>query len=412
MTRAILHSDLNAFFASVETVLHPEYEGEAMAVCGAPEDRHGIVLAKSEKAKRAGVRTGMTVWEAKRACPSLILALPHYDAYLKFSSLVRKIYARYSDLVEPFGLDECWIDVSDSRDLFGSPEHIAHEIRQAVKQELGLTVSVGVSFNKVFAKLGSDLKKPDAVTVISPDNFRRIVWPLPVGSLLYAGPSTVKRLARMDISTVGELANTDEALVLRLLGVCGGQLWRYANGLDTARVMRADEVMPLQSVSHGITCNADLATGEEVRGVMLELAQEVGHRLAKEGLLATGIQIDIKDAELKSRQYMAPLSEPTRSRRTLTEAAYALFCRHYRWEKPVRAVAVRGLRLVRATPEKQLDCFGDYMASDRLGRLEEVMDDMTDRFGAHALLPADILTNEKTKCRVRHPAVLPKSRIG
>lgn len=412
MKRAVLHSDLNAFFASVETVLHPEYEGEAMAVCGSEEDRHGIVLAKSEKAKRAGVRTGMAIWEAKRACPGLLIADPHYDAYLKFSRLVRGIYRRYSDLVEPFGLDECWIDVTGSQSLFGTPEEIAHAIRRTVREELGLTVSVGVSFNKVFAKLGSDLKKPDAVSVIGEDNFRQMLWPLPVSSLLYAGPATVQRLARMDIRTIGELAQTDQCLLERILGAGGTQLWRYANGLDTSRVMREDEVIPLQSVSHGMTCNADLESDWEVQAVMLELSQEIGRRLEEAGLSATGIQIEIRDCHLQKKQIMTSLPFPTRSRRILAEEAFVLYKSRLKSLKRtdrdgIRSVTVRATRLIRENGDRQLDLFGDSEKTDRLDKLEKAMDEVTDRYGRDALLPADILANPKTKCNIRQISVLP-----
>lgn len=414
MKRAVLHSDLNAFFASVETVLHPEYEGEAMAVCGSEEDRHGIVLAKSEKAKRAGVRTGMAIWEAKRACPGLLIAEPHYEAYLKFSRLVRAIYRRYSDLVEPYGLDECWIDVTGSQRLFGTPEEIAHAIRKTVREELGLTVSVGVSFNKVFAKLGSDLRKPDAVSVIGEDNFREMLWPLPVGSLLYAGPAAVQRLSRMDIRTIGELAQADASLLERLLGVGGIQLWRYANGLDTSRVMREEEVIPLQSIGHGMTCNADLETGAEVQAVMLELSQEIGKRLEEAGLTATGIQIEIRDRHLQSKQAMASLPFPTRSRRILAEEAFALYRRRFGTSvgEGIRSVTVRAIRLIRDSGDRQLDLFGDSEKTDRLDKLEKAMDEVTDRYGKDALLPADVLANPKTKCNIRQISVFPRGSTG
>lgn len=356
----------------------------------------------------------MAIWEAKRACPGLLIAEPHYEAYLKFSRLVRAIYRRYSDLVEPYGLDECWIDVTGSQRLFGTPEEIAHAIRKTVREELGLTVSVGVSFNKVFAKLGSDLRKPDAVSVIGEDNFREMLWPLPVGSLLYAGPAAVQRLSRMDIRTIGELAQADASLLERLLGVGGIQLWRYANGLDTSRVMREEEVIPLQSIGHGMTCNADLETGAEVQAVMLELSQEIGKRLEEAGLTATGIQIEIRDRHLQSKQAMASLPFPTRSRRILAEEAFALYRRRFGTSvgEGIRSVTVRAIRLIRDSGDRQLDLFGDSEKTDRLDKLEKAMDEVTDRYGKDALLPADVLANPKTKCNIRQISVFPRGSTG
>ena len=297
--RVILHSDMNCFYASVEMMLHPELRGKAVAVCGATESRHGIVLAKSELAKRAGIKTGMVNWEAQRLCPGLILIPPHFEQYIKYSKLARDLYLRYTDFVEPYGLDECFLDVSGSTDVYGSGRAIAEDIRKTVKDELGLTVSIGVSFNKVFAKLGSDMKKPDAITEITRENFRDKVWCLPVSDLLYVGRATAAKLARFGVHTIGELAALPPEFLQRQLGVNGLTLHTYANGLDTSRVMDKDFVAPVKSVGHGITCVADLLTEEEVWLVMLELSQDIGHKLREYGLWATGVQITVKDNALE-----------------------------------------------------------------------------------------------------------------
>lgn len=257
---AILHSDLNCFYASVETMLDPSLRGKAVAVCGCTEDRHGIVLAKSELAKKAGVKTGMVNWEAKQCCRDLIIVPPQYDQYLKYSKLTQAIYQRYTDMVEPFGMDECWLDVTGSRCVCGDARTIAENIRCSVKEELGLTVSIGVSFNKVFAKLGSDLKKPDAITEISPESYKEKVWPLPCSDMIYCGPATTKKLAQYGIHTIGEVAGCDPLFLKGLLGVNGLALWTYANGRDHSRVMHKDFVSPVKSVGHGITCVSDLET--------------------------------------------------------------------------------------------------------------------------------------------------------
>lgn len=221
---------MNSFYASVETMLNPELRGKAVAVCGATEDRHGIVLAKSEKAKKAGITTGMVSWEAKQRCKDLILVPPQYDQYLKYSKLAHQIYYRYTDLVEPYGMDECWLDVSTAANREGTAMRIAEEIRRATREELGLTVSIGVSFNKIFAKLGSDMKKPDAITEINRDNWKEKVWKLPVSDLLYCGPATTKKLESRFINTIGELAEAPDSMIKAMLGVRGVQLLSYARG--------------------------------------------------------------------------------------------------------------------------------------------------------------------------------------
>ena len=234
--RIILHSDLNNFYASVECLYHPEYRGKPLAVLGDPEARHGIVLAKNYEAKSRDVRTGDPKWMAEQKCPGIVFVPPHYELYMKHSRLVRQIYSEYTDQVEPYGLDECWLDVTGSTRLFGSGEEIADKIRKRVKSELGVSVSVGVSFNKIFAKLGSDLKKPDATTVIECDRFKEVVWPLPVKELLYVGRATHNKLKRRGIFTIGDLANANPESLKFWLGKMGIVLWQFANGLDTSPV--------------------------------------------------------------------------------------------------------------------------------------------------------------------------------
>ena len=275
----ILHSDLNCYYASVEMNEHPELRGKQVAVCGSTENRHGIVLTASYPAKRAGVKTGMANWQAKQTCPGLIMVEPHYDLYLHYSRIVRSIYKRYADDIEPFGMDENWISIPCCRNIEKDGLKIAEEIRRTVKKETGLTVSIGVSFSKIFAKLGSDMKKPDAVTVVSHGNYRETAWKLPVSDLLYVGPATTRKLARYSIRTIGDLANADPEFLHGRLGKNGIMLWRFANGTDGAMVMPQDYVAPVKSIGHGTTCVRDLETDYEVWQVLYELAQDVGHRL-------------------------------------------------------------------------------------------------------------------------------------
>ena len=407
--RGILHSDLNCFYASVEMLLEPKLRGKAVAVCGSTEDRHGIVLAKSELAKKSGVKTGMVNREARQRCRDLIVVPPQYDEYLKFSKLTRSIYQRYTDLVEPYGMDECWLDVTGSR-IIGTPKEIAEEIRHTVKAELGLTVSIGVSYNKIFAKLGSDMKKPDAVTTITEDEFRDKVWPLPASDLLYCGPATTKKLASYGICSVGQLAQTDPAVLKRLLGVNGVALWTYANGLDTSRVMPQDYVSPVKSVGHGITCSADLENPEEVEKVIYELSQDVGHRLRVHELAARTVQIWIRDNDLYGRQYQCGLPITTQLPSDIASAAFSLFCKRHRWEKNVRAVTVRAMDLVPQTSPEQISLFIDVKRQEKKEKIQDAIEDIRSRFGkravTYALLLGDLKMPGDGREKVKMPGMM------
>ena len=293
MARVILHCDCNSFFASVETVLNPAYRSVPMAVCGSVEARHGIVLAKNELAKKYGIQTAETVYSAKRKCPGLVIAEPHHGEYMKFSRRVNEIYARYTDLIEPFGIDESWLDVTASQKLFGTGEEIANRIREDVKREIGITVSVGVSFNKVFAKLGSDYKKPDAVTVISEENFKDIVYPLPVSDLLFVGKKTAETLRTMGVRTIGQLATVSESVLKNKFGRGGEMLYKYSRGLDDSPV--SPEREEAKSVGNGFTFRHDLVTREECRIGIDFLSEEIGRRLRAKGLKCATVQLTIKD---------------------------------------------------------------------------------------------------------------------
>ena len=406
MSRIIFHSDLNCFYASVEMMLDPSLRGKAVAVCGATEDRHGIVLAKSEKAKKAGVKTGMVNWEAQRLCKDLILGPPQYDPYLKYSALTRSIYQRYTDLVEPYGMDECWLDVTGNSCGL-QPMELADEIRRTVKDELGLTVSIGVSYNKVFAKLGSDMKKPDAITEITEMDFKEKVWPLPASDLLYVGRATTAKLARYGVHTIGDIVQIGQAFMHRQFGVNGDALWLYASGLDQSRVMHQDFVSPVKSVGRGITCNADLFNEEEVWKVMLALSQDIGHKLRLHGLEATGVQIFIRNSDLCHRQYQEKLAMPTRSPALIAQAARELFHRHYIWTTPVRAVTVRATNLIQQGQPLQASLFYDVSRLDRQDRLDTVVENLRRRFGKWSVFPAALMGNLKMPSDGREVVTMP-----
>lgn len=410
--RKILHSDMNCFYASVEMMLNPSLKGKAVAVCGATQDRHGIVLAKSESAKKAGVKTGMINHEAKSICPNLIFVQPHYDEYLKYSRLAHEIYYRYTDLVEPFGMDECWLDVTESINAFGSEMQIAEAIRKSMREELGLTVSIGVSFNKIFAKLGSDMKKPDAITEITPENFKEKVWPLDVGELLYVGRSTVNKLINMGINTIGDLADTDIDVLSSALGVNGIKLLRYANGTDCSRVAHRDFVSPVKSVGHGITCTGDLNDNDEVRRVILALSQDIGHKLRIHGLNAGGVQICVRSSDLTFREFQMQLPVPTLVPGEIASAAYRLFIRRYNWYLPVRAVTVRGIGLLPVNEDMQLDLFNDYRRLDKLEKVQLAVEDIRRRFGKSAIEPCSLYTDMKIPDRGETEIIMPNIMYG
>lgn len=298
MNRTILHSDCNCFYVSVELLHHLELRGKPVAVGGDPEARHGIVLTADYTAKRYGVKTGMALWQAKQVCPDITFLPPRMDLYLRFSRMAQEIYADYTDKREPYGIDESWLDVTDSATLKGDGFHIAQEISSRMKKELGITVSVGVSFNKIFAKLGSDYKKPDAITTMYEDEFQRKAWCLPVSDLLYVGNATNKKLYSMGIRTIGDLAKSDETLLVRKLGKMGSILWAFANGYDESPVKLENTSAPVKSVGNSTTTPRDMETDEDVRIVLYILAESVAARLRENGFRCRTVEISVRDKEL------------------------------------------------------------------------------------------------------------------
>lgn len=391
--RIILHSDLNCFYASVEVNENPKLRDQAIAVCGSTEERHGIVLTASYPAKRRGVKTGMANWQAVRACPGLICVPPHYDLYVKYSRLVRNIYLRYTDKMEPYGMDECWLDVSGSRQLHGDGTAIAEEIRKAVRDELGLTVSIGVSFNKIFAKLGSDMKKPDAVTVIPPASFRDVVWPLPVGDLLFVGPATRRRLADMNVRTIGDLARFDAECLRSRLGKPGLMLKAYAAGLDRSPVMPADERMAIQSIGNSTTPPHDLETMADARCLYYLLAESVAARLRQEGLRARCVSISARNAELVTRSCQQTLPRATSLTGEIAQAAMQLFDRRFALNFPYRSVGLSCSALTTDDAPVQLDFLGDEARRIKTERLESAIDGLRRRFGHQIVRRAVVLTD-------------------
>lgn len=397
----ILHSDLNCFYASVEMNEHPNLRGKKVAVCGSVEDRHGIVLTASYPAKRCGVKTGMAIWQAKQACPDLITVSPHYDQYLRYSRQIRAIYKRYANDVEPFGMDECWISLPYSNDVEGEGKEIAEIFRKTIREETGLTVSVGVSFTKVFAKLGSDMKKPDAVTVVSKGNYKDTAWALPVSDLLYVGPATTRKLNDMCVMTIGDLANTDPNLIHRKLGKNGLMIRAFARGEDNSIVQPSTYVPPVKSVGHGVTCVRDLDNNYEVWLVLLELAQDVGHRLRQHEIRAKGVGLHVRDSELRGFSQQTRLHYPTQSPYELAVAAYDLFKLKYRWERSIRSLTITAILVEREDGPVQTDIFGDYLRHEKRQAVDDAIDGIRARFGYDSIKNASLMGElhmAKDKC--------------
>lgn len=381
MTRTILHSDMNNCYASIERKLNPSLVGKRLVVCGSVEDRHSIVLAKSYEAKAFGIKTGDSLFEAKMKCPSLVAVKPHYDEYFKFSKLAHKIYYSYTNQVEPFGLDECWLDVTGSEKLFGSGETIAHEIKERIKKELGITVSIGVSYNKIFAKLGSDLKKPDAVTVISKNDFKEIVWPLSTDAIIGIGSKTKKKLMYMNINTLGELAKADVNLLKRKLGIRGLYLWQYANGYDTSEVCDYYHRDKVKSISRGVTTKADLNSYDEVKKIFEELAIEVSKKLIEEDLKAGGVRITIRDKNLSYVSFQKVFTETSISALRLNDKAMELFKERYDFKEAIRSLTISAINLTRNTKTEQLSLFAPKKVI-KDDRLEKVFNEIREKFGS------------------------------
>lgn len=391
--RIILHCDLNNFFASVSLLSNPTLYDLPVAVCGSVEARHGIVLAKNEIAKKYGVKTAEAVWEAKRKCKDLVILPPDYKKYNEYSRAARKIYERYTDLVEPFGIDECWLDVTGSTLLFGSGEEIAEKIRKDIKRELGITISVGVSFNKIFAKLGSDMKKPDAITVIDKDNFKSKVWPLPASDLLFVGKRTAQKLTENGIFTIGDITLCDDGMLNRLFGKNGSLLKQYASGLDNSPVTPFDKNYKPKSVGRSTTPDHDIKSREEVWQILLTLAEEVSDELRRTGLYAHGVQIHTRDTALKVKETSHATDSPVNSALLIAKYGMELFDKSYNWALPLRSVGIRAINL-NSGGAVQEDLFGKTEKQEKIEKIENSVFAVRDRFGKKSIKRGSILDSD------------------
>ena len=387
LSRTVLRGgkDSNALllpdYASVEMLYHPEYVGKPLAVGGDSEARHGIVLTANYIAKRSGVKTGMALWQAKQVCPDLIFVPPRMDLYLKFSSMLREIYSEYTNQVEPYGCDEAWLDVTDSSLLKGDGRKIAEEINRRVKKELGITVSIGISWNKIFAKLGSDYKKPDGITEFNRTNYRELIWKLPVSDLLYVGRSTNRTLQKYGIRTIGELARTDPSFLERQLGKMGLVIYSFANGWDDSPVKREHTHAPIKSIGNSTTTPRDLETDEDVKIILYVLAESVAARLRENGFKCHVVEISVRDNALHHFTRQHKIDRPTNITSEIAQEAYRIFRATYQWEKPIRSLGVRGAELTLDHAYEQLDIFCDYIRREKQEKADAAVDEIRKRFG-------------------------------
>ena len=388
MERVILHCDLNSYFASVECIKNPALKSYPVAVCGNTAERHGIVLAKNDIAKKFGIITGEPVVYAKNKCRNLVIIPPNYEDYVRYSNIVKDIYYQYTDMVESFGIDECWLDVTDSQNLFGNGYEIAWKIKEQVKAETQLTLSVGVSYNKAFAKLGSDMKKPDAVTVITKENFKSKVWSLPANTLLGVGRKANIVLRRYCINTIGDLANAGTDFLQRRFGKNGLVMNVFANGLDPTPVMPINYTPPLKSIGHGITTTRDLKTNDEVSDILVELAQVIGDKLKAAGMMAKGVAVTVRDSALTDKVIQCQLPYATQSSMVLVKYAKELFASKYVWHTQIRSVTIRAINLKPSDMPEQLSLFVDYDKQAKLENVDIAVSNIRSRHGTYAINPA------------------------
>jgi len=384
---SILHCDLNNFYASVECLSRPDLDGKPVAVGGSAESRHGIILAKNMPAKIMGVKTGEALWQAKQKCPDLIILPPHMEKYMHFSSLAHDIYMRYATRIESFGIDECWLDITAKANTLEKAAEIADEIRCTIKKELGITISIGVSFNKTFAKLGSDMKKPDAITLITRDNFKEKVWPLPAEEMLYVGRATKRKLNDLNIYTIGDIANTPVPILKDALGKWGQTLHTYAMGQDKSPVELADHHSEIKSIGNSITTPRSLTTQDDIKQVFYVLCESVAHRLRAHGLKGNVLQIHVRSDGLEIIERQCTLKNYSNTCASMIGPCMDLFNKNYSLKASVRSLGMRMTGLIAESEDfTQLSLFSICDNNEKKHDvLEREIDKIRSRYGHHSI---------------------------
>lgn len=417
MERYILHSDLNNFYASVESLYNPEIRNKGVVVVGDEEKRHGIVLAKNYIAKGYGIKTGDTVWEARQKCGVELVCVPaRFDLYLEVSRMVKNIYREYSDRVESFGIDESWIDISHMVKSYDEAVAVANNIRCRIIAEIGLTVSIGVSFNKIFAKLGSDLKKPNATVLITEDNYKDKVWNLPVEDLLYVGRATTRKFERANINTIGDLAKTDRKYLKLTLGKMGEVLHDFANGVDNSEVTKVSDKEKIKSFGNSTTCPINLSEEEQVKSIIYMLSESVASRMRERGYYARGVSLWIKDSNLQSFDRQMILGNITNVSEDIAKGCMELFKEHFHWHLDVRALGVRVTHLTDGTYQDDLFQTGDKL--EKKQSLEITIENLRGRFGYNIIRRGNILSyeelsplNPQSEIHIIHPKGFFKGKL-
>ncbi len=388
MSRFILHCDCNSFYASVELLDNKHLIDKPVAVCGNPKARHGIILAKNEIAKKYGIKTAQTVHSALKLCPELVLLPPHREKYAKYSEIINSIYADFTDLVEPFGIDESWLDITNSYRLFGqSAKEVADIIRNTVNEKTGLTISVGLSFNKVFAKLGSDYKKPNALTVFDEQNYKMLIWPMPVEDLLYVGKAAKNTLLKMGIKNIGQLAAASPQELHKNMGKLGVELNKYALGLDDSPVQEYNKKQDVKSIGSGFTFSRNLIGQDDIKAGIYNLADEVATRLRKNALYTTCVQIVIKDTALKTISRQKQLNSPTCLAKDIAKTAFEIALENWDLKKPIRMITVTAQNLTEDAQNSQISFFeaGAQVQRDKREKLERSLDKIRGKYGKHSI---------------------------
>lgn len=392
--RIILHCDMNSFYASVELLAHPELKDAPVAVCGDPESRHGIILAKNEAAKKYGVVTAETLWQARKKCPKLKLLKAHHNKYSMYSEKINAVYAKYTDMIEPFSIDESWLDVTGSTGLFGSAEEMAYKIKDEVKKELKLTLSVGVSFNKIFAKMGSDFKKPDAVTVIDRENYKDMLWPMPVREMFSIGNATAKKLNDIGVKTIGDIAGSEPLILTNLLGKAGESLYKYANGLDDSPVSMAEERRKIKTVGNGITFRRDLVGKDDIMTGISAISDTVAGRLRKYKLKCCGIRVEIKNPGFETISRQTQLDSPTNLANVIRNTSFHIINNFWDLKSPIRLITITAINLVPEDGDEQLTFFDTGKGGQKGEDLERTMDKIRDKYGSSSINFGRLLKND------------------
>ncbi|MEF9966919.1 MAG: DNA polymerase IV [Longicatena sp.] len=407
--RVILHSDINHCYAQIEEMKCPQLRDVPMAVGGHEEARHGIILAKNDIAKTYQIKTGESLREAYAKCPSLLIIHPHYEEYIYYTEKVKDIYREYSDKVESFGLDEAWIDISESIALFGSGEHIARTIQERILSEIGLSVSIGLSFNKIFAKIGSDMIKKKGFVEITRKNYQEKIWVLPVEDLFYVGRATKKKLKYISIDTIGDLARLPQGWMKEHFGKMGELIWWFANGEDVSEVALSVHREPVKSVGNAITAPKDIGTFEEAKIVYYVLVESVASRLREQGLRGNVVSISLRNKDLSWFSRQRKITCATNIASEIMETVLDLVRKNYDFVVPLRAIGITMSGLEVDSPYCQMNLFVSEEERHKQKKLEETVDDIRNKFGFEKakrcamLLDCELTTFNPKEDHVIHP---------